>query len=167
MSDTPSGTPEPEPVRVRITRLDPSHDEDAAAILAACTAEGTIERGREILDGARGDSACEIYGLFEGEELAAVYVLKKVSFANEIAYLAVREDRRRRGHGRACLHDALFRSGRRPITVEADDRTVGFYKACGFKLVGKRTGPGGATRYRLGWHAPRPRPVTGTGESGK
>jgi ribosomal protein S18 acetylase RimI-like enzyme len=90
------------------------------------------------------------------DELVAVYATKKISMALEVVALAVAENRRRQGHGRACLRDALRRAGRRPLVVETDDEGLPFYKAVGLKVVGRRKGPGGTPRYRLGWHAPRP-----------
>ena len=42
--------------------------------------------------------------------------------------------------------------------VEADETGFAFYKAIGFKMVGKRKRPDGTVRYRLGWHAPMPSP---------
>jgi hypothetical protein len=90
--------------------------------------------------------------------------MRKVQLANEINYLAIAPGHERRGHGKMCLYDALLRSGRRPLVVEADDGSVDFFKACGFKLVGKRKGPDGAPRYRLGWHAPIPKPGGAPGE---
>jgi ribosomal protein S18 acetylase RimI-like enzyme len=151
------------PAAVSITALDPARDEAAAAIFAPATGAGTIERGRAVIAEARNDPDSAIYGLTVNGELAAVYVLRKVTMMNEIACLAVAEGHRRRGHGRACLYDALLRSGRRPLVVETDDEAVGFYRACGFKLVGKRKRPDGVTRYRLGWHAPLPKPAGATG----
>jgi len=147
------------PAAVSIAALDPARDEAAAAIFAAATGEGTIERGRAKIAEARSDPAASVYGLTVDDELAAVYILRKVTLMNEIACLAVGEGHRRRGHGRACLYDALLRSGRRPLVVETDDESIGFYRACGFKLVGKRKRPDGGVRYRLGWHAPLPKPA--------
>jgi ribosomal protein S18 acetylase RimI-like enzyme len=138
------------PAAVLITTLAPERDEAASKIVPPA-----------IIAEARSDPDSTVYGLTVDGELAAVYVLRKVPLMNEIACLAVAEGHRRRGHGRACLHDALLRSGRRPLVVETDDETVGFYRACGFKLVGKRKRPDGVTRYRLGWHAPLPKPATG------
>ena len=142
---------------VSIKALREELDEAAAAILAAAIGEGTVERARTMVTASRQDADCDLYGLTVDGELAAVYVLHKVTLMNEITYLAVAERFRRQGHGRACLYDALLRSGRRPLVVETDDDAVGFYKRCGFKLVGKRKHPSGAVRYRLGWHAPMPK----------
>lgn len=141
--------------------LDAARDGEAAALLTACRDIGSTERAAALMAEARNDSGGAIYGATEGGELAAVYILRKIELANELTAVAVRVDRRRQGFGRACLQDALRRSGRRPLTVEADDDTLPFYKACGFKLVGRRKRPDGSMRYRLGWHMPglrRPAP---------
>jgi len=136
--------------------LVPEWDEAATAILAACTAEGTAEAGRAALAAARTDPKTMLYGLVDGGELVAVYGLRKSGLSLEVTLLAVAEGRRRRGFGRACLQDALRRAGKRPLVAEMDDDALGFYRAVGFKLVGRRRHPSGTVRYRLGWHAPRP-----------
>ncbi|MBA2277457.1 MAG: GNAT family N-acetyltransferase [Chloroflexia bacterium] len=146
MSDTSTMVFIDPAARVEIRALDPGLDEDAAGILAAATGADTIERGREVLG--------ELCGLFAGGDLVAVYGLRRASTANEVTYLAVKAGVRRKGYGRACLRDALRRSGQRPLVAETDEGGVAFYKACGFKLVGRRTHPSGTVRYRLGWHAP-------------
>lgn len=141
--------------RVSIVALDPARDDAAAAILAA--ASSTVECARAVLAEARADPDASIYGVTANGDLVAAYILWKVGLANEIRPLAVAAGHRRQGHGRACLYDALLRSGRRPLVVETDEETLAFYKRCGFKLVGKRRRPDGTMRYRLGWHAPLPR----------
>jgi ribosomal protein S18 acetylase RimI-like enzyme len=152
------GGPTPLTVGARptIPPLDPAMDETAAIILADATGEGTVEAGRAVVLAARADPEREIYGLTVDNELVAVYVTQKIPMALEVRTLAVAADRRRQGYGRACLVDALRRAGRRPLVVETDDEGLPFYKAVGFKIVGRRKGPSGTPRYRLGWHAPRP-----------
>ena len=147
---------------VVIKYLLPEQDESAAAILAPATGAGTVEQARDVIAAARTDPDTELFGLNIDGELAGVYLLHKVTLMNEITHLAIAERFRRQGHGRACLYDALLRSGRRPLVVETDDDAVGFYKRCGFKLVGKRKHPSGTIRYRLGWHAPLPKAVAVT-----
>jgi ribosomal protein S18 acetylase RimI-like enzyme len=95
-----------------------------------------------------------VYGGFIGGEIVAAYVLKRDGMANEVGLIAVTEGHRKRGIGKLLLQDALRRSGKRPLVAETDDETLGFYKACGFKLVGRRKHPSGTVRYRVGWHAP-------------
>lgn len=138
--------------------LESEFDDEAAAILAACSGEGSSERGRQLVAAARTDPAASLFGVFAEGRLAGVYVLRKANLMNEVALLAVAPEQRRRGHGRMCLYDALLRSGRRPLVVETDDESLAFYKRVGFKIVGKRKGPDGTPRYRLGWHAPMPHP---------
>ena len=78
--------------------------------------------------------------------------------ANQVELLAIAEPHRKQGFGRMCVMDALLRSGRRPLTVETDQDGFNFFKAIGFKIVGKRKNAAGETRFRLGWHAPAPSP---------
>jgi ribosomal protein S18 acetylase RimI-like enzyme len=141
-----------------VRALDRTQDEAAAAILVDCTLEGTVEAGRALLAAACEDPESEVYGLTVHGELVAVYVLKKIPLSLEVTALAVAEAHRRQGHGRSCLTDALRRAGKRPLVAETDEAGLPFYKAVGFKVVGRRKGPGGTPRYRLGWHAPRLRP---------
>jgi ribosomal protein S18 acetylase RimI-like enzyme len=147
-----------------VKALDPAFDEDAAIIIAACTVEGTVERGRAVVHEARSDPKSELFGLFVDGRLVGAYVLRKATMMNEIPFLAIAPEHRRQGHGRMCLFDALLRSGKRPLVVETDDEALPFYKAVGFKMVGKRKGPDGSPRYRLGWHAPIPKPGGAPGE---
>ncbi|HWV34691.1 MAG TPA: GNAT family N-acetyltransferase [Thermomicrobiales bacterium] len=133
----------------------PAQDEDAAAvILAPATGAGTIEAAATSISELRAVPKSGLFGAYVDHDLVGVYGLQRDGMANVIAFLAVREDHRRRGIGRAMLQDALRRSGKRPLVAETDDDGLGFYKTCGFKLVGRRVHPSGTVRYRLGWHAP-------------
>jgi ribosomal protein S18 acetylase RimI-like enzyme len=85
------------------------------------------------------------------------YVMIQIPMANEIVLLAVNPEYRRRGLGRMCCMDALFRSGKRPLVLTANDASVDFAKTVGFKIVGRRKQPDGTMLTRLGWHAPRPK----------
>ena len=85
------------------------------------------------------------------------YLMIQIPMANEIVLLAIDPAYRRRGLGRMCCMDALFRSGKRPLVLTANDASLGFVRTVGFKLVGKRKQPDGSMLTRLGWHAPRPK----------
>jgi hypothetical protein len=76
---------------VRVVLLEPGHDAAAAAILAPCAPDRSVEGGQQLLAAVRADPHGEIYGLFSGNELAAVYVLKTIPFARELVCLVVRE----------------------------------------------------------------------------
>jgi ribosomal protein S18 acetylase RimI-like enzyme len=158
MTDTATG------ISTTVKPLDPSLDSAAAEVLARCPALGTTENAAGAVQAARQDDDSSLFGLFVEGELAGAYILRKVQLSNEISYLAISPNHERRGNGKMCLYDALLRSGKRPLVVEADDSNLGFFKSCGFKLVGKRKGPDGSPRYRLGWHAPIPKPGGAPGE---
>ncbi len=135
--------------------LPPSDDARAAQVLADATGEGTAEAAQLRIDQARSDTNNRVIGGWLHDTLIAAYTLERDGMANQIGIIAVVSDYRRHGYGRLMLTDALRRSGRRPLTAETDDDGLGFYKACGFKMVGRRKHPSGVFRYRVGGHAPR------------
>lgn len=142
-----------------------TRDSEAAAILADATGEGSIEAGQGKIDEARAGGDNRVFaGLLNGE-LVGIYTLTRDGMANEVGAIAVAKPHRRRGIGRALLQDALRRSGRRPLVAETDEEGLPFYKACGFKMVGRRKQPSGAFRYRVGWHAPGARFKGGTSDT--
>lgn len=135
---------------------DPVTDDDAAMVLAAATGAGTPEAGRERLEAAQSDPDTAFYGLTVEGDLVAVYTLRRLHLAMEITLLAVGAEHRGRGYGRRALTDALRRAGRLPLVTETDDDALGFYKACGFRVIGRRKSPEGVVRYWLGAHGPQP-----------
>lgn len=139
---------------LEIRPLPASRDADAATILADATGAGTPEAAQEKLAEARAGGENRVIGASVNGQLVAAYTLVRDGMANQVGILGVHADHRRRGIGRALLQDALRRSGRRPLTAETDEEGLPFYKACGFKMVGRRKAPDGTFRYRIGWHAP-------------
>ena len=135
--------------------LAPSGDDRAAAILAAATGENTAEAARTVMDRAREAGNDRVIGGWLNNELIAAYTIERDGMANQVTIIAVDPGHRRKGFGKTMLMDALRRSGRRPLTAETDEDALGFYKACGFKMVGRRKHSSGVFRYRVGWHAPR------------
>ncbi len=135
--------------------LPASDDATAATILADATGEGTVEAAQIRIEQARAGGADRVIGGWLNDNLIAAYTLERDGMANQIVVIAVAPEFRLQGFGRMMLLDALRRSGRRPLTAETDDDALGFYKACGFKMVGRRKHPSGVFRYRVGWHAPR------------
>ena len=131
-----------------------TRDGELAAILADATFEGTAGAAQQRIGAARSEAADRVFGGLLDGELVGGYTLRRDGMANIIDIIAVEKDHRRRGIGRTLLLDGLRRSGRRPLVAETDEETLGFYKACGFKMVGRRKQPSGAFRYRVGWHAP-------------
>ena len=129
--------------------------ERAAAILAACPQLGTEDAALAAIDDVRGAEGGEVYAWVAGHDLIAVYGLRKIGISYSLEWLAVAPAWQGQRYGRSALMDALRRSGRSPMTVQADDALVGWYQRVGFKIVGRKPLPGGGYRYRLGWYAPR------------
>jgi GNAT superfamily N-acetyltransferase len=143
------------PAANAVEALDSSRDDAVAReILASETSE---DEARTQIAALRADPAVMLYGIIVADAPVAVIAVRKASMANEIALLAVAANHRGQGFAKRLLSDALRRSGRRPLVVEVDEACAQFYKARGFKIVGRRPGPTGGFRYRLGWHAPRPK----------
>lgn len=132
-----------------------SDDDRAAAILASATGENTAEAARLVMDRAREAGNDRVIGGWLNDELIGAYTIERDGMANQVTILAIDSGHRRKGFGKTMLMDALRRSGRRPLTAEASDDALGFFKKCGFKMVGRRKQPSGEFRYRVGWHAPR------------
>ena len=131
--------------------------EVAAVVLADCFA-GDRDAALTRLAAALIEEDTTLHAAWDGDALVAVYVLEKVGFTNEVTAIAVAPAYRRRGIGRMCLHDALLRSGKRPLVIGVDEGGLPFAKAVGFKMVGRLKRPDGTVRYRMGWHAPMPQP---------
>ena len=140
--------------RFEIRLLVESEYDIAAVVLAPSVGAGTAEAVRDRITSFEAEAKIAIYGGFVEQQLVGSYVLKRDGMANEIGLIAVDSEHRMRGIGKLLLQDALRRSGKRPLVAETDEETLGFYKACGFKLVGRRKHPSGTVRYRVGWHAP-------------
>jgi RimJ/RimL family protein N-acetyltransferase len=84
------------------------------------------------------------------------YVLRRSDMSFEMIGLAINPAFRKRGIGKMCCMDALFRAGKSPLVLTANAESEAFAKTVGFKLVGKRKQPDGTFLIRMGWHAPRP-----------
>ena len=80
-----------------------------------------------------------IYGWLDGDELIAVYGLRKAGLSYELPWLAVAPSWRGQRYGRSALVDALRRCGRKPMTVEADESGKGWFEGIGFRTVGRRS----------------------------
>jgi len=131
-----------------------ARDSEIAEILADATGAGTAAAAMDAIAEARAGAPDRVFGGLLDGKLVGAYTLQRDGMANIIGIIAVEKNHRRRGIGRTLLLDGLRRSGRRPLVAETDEESLGFYKACGFKMVGRRKQPSGAFRYRVGWHAP-------------
>jgi GNAT superfamily N-acetyltransferase len=98
----------------------------------------------------------QLIGISIDGKVVGGYLLHSAPASCEMVGLAIHPDHRKKGYGRMCCMDALFRAGKRPLVLTANDQSVDFAKAVGFKIFGKRKQSDGSTLTRFGWHAPRP-----------
>jgi ribosomal protein S18 acetylase RimI-like enzyme len=115
-----------------------------------------LNRWRDAMPAVEPGPESQAYAVSVDGEIVGGYLLTDIGPAYEITLLAIDPRHRRCGHGRMCCLDALFRSGHRPLVLNANEATAGFAKAAGFKIIGKRRLPDGGSIFRFGWHAPRP-----------
>jgi predicted N-acetyltransferase YhbS len=137
-----------------IRAITPADHDATAALLRQLPGIDTDEAARALIQSILETPKAAMLVAFQHRELVAVYALRRDGLANDLAVIAVRPDKQRRGIGRLLLQDALRRSGKRPLAAQTPEATLGFFKACGFKLVGRRVQPSGAVHFRVGWHAP-------------
>lgn len=107
----------------------------------------------------------QVLGGFREGIMVAACGLRRDGLANDVAFLVVVPGERRHGIGRTMLLDALRRSGRRPLAAQTPEDVLPFFKACGFKLVGRRVQPDGEVHFRVGWHTPGARFKGGTSDA--
>ena len=143
--------------------LPPAFDREAAGMLADCPALGSAEVAGAAITTLRDDPKGEVYGWLDGDELIAVYGLRKAGLSYELPWLAVAPSWRGQRYGRSALVDALRRCGRKPMTLEADEIDKGWFEAIGFRTVARRPRARGGFRFRMGWYAPRLPQETGYG----
>ena len=75
-----------------VTPIGPEWDESIAAIIAGARADGSLDRGREIVAAARLAPDSVIRGLVIDDQLTAVYIVQKAGAANELRALAAAPD---------------------------------------------------------------------------
>jgi len=139
----------------------PERDAELAGLLVRVLPGASPAGAAAFLAKLRADPAMEVYAAFAGEAPLALYVLRKVGVTSELVLVAAPpEADPALGLEAAAVRDAGGRVGKRPLTVETTESALEWYKALGFKLVGRRKRPDGSWSYRLGWHAPRPDGVT-------
>lgn len=135
--------------------LPSARDHEAAQLLAACPTLGSTEAAAAAIATLRSEPDGDVYGWVDGDEVIAVYGLRKAGLSYELPWLAVAPAWRGQRYGRSALVDALRRCGRKPMTVEASAALKAWFERVGFRTVGRRRGRSGEFRYRLGWYAPR------------
>ena len=145
-----------------IRPISPSERDFVAAVIEGSSTPAREEMMRRAFTDLPDD---QVLGGFREGVMVAATGLRRDGLANDVAFLVVVPGERLRGIGRAMLHDALRRSGRRPLAAQVPEDTLPFFKACGFKLVGRRPQPDGEIQFRVGWHTPGARFKGGTSDA--
>ncbi len=148
--------------RLEIRPLAADVDDDATRLLTGHPGIADHDAARALRDAITAKPKAAFFGAYRAGSLVAVYALTKDGLANDLATIVVAPAHRRQGIGRMLLQDALRRSGRRPLVAQTPEAILPFFKACGFKMVGRRVQPSGEVQFRVGWHAPGARFKGGT-----
>lgn len=136
--------------------LEPAFEAQAAAMLAEWGRFHGYADGEAFLRATQADDAADIRCVTVNDTLAILIITRQVKLMDELLALVV--DPAYRGHelGKLALMDAVQRTGRRPLVVECPEAMRPYFLKQGFRMVGKRKGPDGTFRIRMGAHAPRP-----------
>lgn len=132
----------------------------ASMILADATPEGTEEAALAIIAEHEAMEGSAIFIAYLSGMPVAAFILAPAQMSVEMRLLAVREEIRGRGIGKIIAMDALRRAGNRPVVAETPDAALPFFTEIGFKKFGRRKGPNGEPRWRVGWHTPGMRTQT-------
>jgi GNAT superfamily N-acetyltransferase len=160
MSDTgqPESGDDGQQLDVRL--MQPDQRPLAAMILADATAEGTEDAASAALEALEAGEGNAIFIVYLAGLPIASFVLVPAQMSIEMPLIAVRPEMRRRGIGTIIARDAVRRAGHRPVVVETPEDVLPFFTAVGSKKFGRRKGPNGEIRYRVGWHTPGQRTET-------
>jgi len=139
---------------LEVRLLSASADDAAARLLVHHPGIAGIDAARAFLEAIAAGPKAVLFGTYRGGDLIAIYALTKDGMANDLATIVVDPAHRRLGIGRMLLQAALRRSGKRPLVAQTPEVILPFFKACGFKMVGRRVQPSGEVQFRVGWHAP-------------
>ena len=163
---TDSGTP-PQPgpgeqqLDVRVMR--PEDRRLAAMILADATPEKTEAAALRVIEQHEATEGSAIFIAYLSEMPVAAFILAPAQMSIEMPLIAVRPEIRGRGLGKILALDAVRRAGNRPVVAETPEEALPFFIAVGYKKFGRRKGPNGEPRWRVGWHTPGTRTLTSTG----
>lgn len=136
--------------------LEPAYEAQAIVMLEPWAVFRGYVNGEEFLRAAQADEETDLMSVTVNDTLAILIVTKRVKMMNELLALVVEPSYRGHDLGKLALIDAVQRAGRRPLVVECSDTMRPYFLKQGFKVVGRRKGPDGAFRFRMGAHAPRP-----------
>jgi hypothetical protein len=143
-----------------IRLMEPQDRALAAMILADANPEGTEEAAARVIAQHEATEGSAIFLVYLNGLPIASFILAPAQMSIEMPLIAVRTEMRRRGIGTIIARDAVRRAGHRPVVTETPEALMPFFTHVGFKKFGRRKGPNGEVRYRVGWHTPGMRTQT-------
>lgn len=166
MTDASATPPSGEDQQLDVRLMEPGERSLAAMILADATPEGTEEAASRIVAEHETNEGSAVFLVYLNGLPIGSFILAPAQMSVEMPLIAVRKEMRRRGIGTIIVQDAVRRAGNRPVVAETPEELMPFFSAVGFKKFGRRQGPNGEPRFRVGWHTPGMRNPTGqTGAS--
>ncbi len=154
----PAPTGDDQQLDVRL--MQPEDRTLAAMLLADATPEGTEAAAAAIVAHHEANEGSAIFLVYLSGMPIAAFILAPAQMSIEMPLIAVRSEIRRRGIGTIIVQDAVRRAGNRPVVAETPESVLPFFTHVGFKKFGRRSGPDGAVRWRVGWHTPGMRTQT-------
>lgn len=130
--------------------------EEAFRIYAPCLFRPDLETFRDRMRGAASDPNARIYACEESGGIVGFLILDRSGQVPEIAGIAVKASRRRRGIGRFLIRSVIEAEDLTALRAETDGDAVGFYEACGFAAAPfiREFPDGSAARFRCEWKKP-------------
>ena len=161
MTDASPTPPSGDDQQLDVRLMAPGERSLAAMILADATPEGTEEAADRIVAEHEANEGSAVFLVYLNGLPIGSFILAPAQMSVEMPLIAVRKEMRRRGIGTIIMQDAVRRAGNRPVVAETPEELMPFFSAVGFKKFGRRKGPNGEPRFRVGWHTPGMRNPTG------
>lgn len=161
MTRTDASDPRGTEANLDIRLMEPADRALVEMILADATPEATSEAASVIVAEHEQAEGSAIFIVSLNGLPVASHILAPAQMSIEMPLIAVRKEMRRKGIGAIVMQDALRRAGQRPLVLETPEAVLPFFTSMGFKKFGRRKGPNGEPRFRVGWHSPGQRTPTG------
>ena len=111
-------------------------DPEVLTLLAPSVYNPTPERLKHRAEEYAADKRTNVYACKIDSVYAGIVVLKTENDTAEILDIAVKPEYRKHGIGKSLIDFIFTQFPIDNITAETDDEAVGFYKRCGFNVIG-------------------------------
>lgn len=108
--------------------------EQVVSVIAQCVYNPTEDKMNGIVQLYNSEADRVLYVYDDGSRIAAIIGLLIQPEEIVILHIAVREEMRGKGIGRALLHEVMSLHELTILKAETDKDAVGFYRTCGFHI---------------------------------